>query len=140
MLFLSWFFFFFFSYVLLVTSQNFNNYNLGHINNYRGETVPGGQSLLHDMPQSVREDVSMEECADLLNNIPFFKHVDNSFLREVSLTTSVYLFAPGDMILYSGDMGREMYCIRKGYVEVSLLHVQKPSCMYLSLLNTNMLT
>ena len=88
-------------------------------NNCRGETVPGGLSLIHDMPQSVREDVSMEECADLLSNVPFFKHVDNSFLREVSLTTSVYLFAPGDMILYSGDMGREMYCIRKGYIEVS---------------------
>jgi signal-transduction protein with cAMP-binding, CBS, and nucleotidyltransferase domain len=71
------------------------------------------------MPQSVREDVSMEECADLLGNIPFFTHVDNAFLREVSLTTSIYLFAPGDMILYSGDMGREMYCIRKGYTEVS---------------------
>ena len=89
------------------------------VTNCRGETVPGGQSLIHDMPQSVREDVSMEECADLLSNIPFFKHVDDSFLREVSLTTSVYLFAPGDMILYSGDMGREMYCIRKGYIEVS---------------------
>lgn len=89
------------------------------VTNCRGETVPGGQSLIHDMPQSVREDVSMEECANLLSNIPFFKHVDDSFLREVSLTTSVYLFAPGDMILYSGDMGREMYCIRKGYIEVS---------------------
>ena len=82
--------------------------------------MPGGQSLIHDMPQNIREDVSMEESADLLNNIPFFKHVDNTFLREVSLTTSVYLFAPGDMILYSGDMGREMYCVRKGYVEVGL--------------------
>ena len=73
------------------------------------------------MPQSVREDVSMEECADLLSNIPLFKHVDDTFLREVSLTTSVYLFAPGDMILYSGDMGREMYCIRKGHIEVSYI-------------------
>ena len=26
--------------------------------------------------------------------------------------------APGDIILYSGDMGREMYCIKRGYVEV----------------------
>ena len=91
------------------------------------------------MPQSVREDVSMEECADLLNNIPFFKHVDNSFLREVSLTTSVYLFAPGDMILYSGDMGREMYCVRKGYVEVSVSYVQKSSYMYNHLLKTYVL-
>ena len=85
---------------------------------YRGEAVPGGESLMFDMPQSVQEDVSMEECSELLNNVPIFQHADKSFLRQVSLTTSTYLFAPGDIVLYSGDMGREMYCIRKGYVEV----------------------
>ena len=29
------------------------------------------------------------------------------------------MFAPGDIVLYAGDMGREMYSIRKGYVEVT---------------------
>lgn len=73
---------------------------------------------MHDMPTTVREEVSMEECANLLSNVPFFQHVDNSFLRQLSTVTSTFLFAPGDMILYSGDMGREMYFISKGYVEV----------------------
>ena len=84
----------------------------------RGETVPGGQDLMHDMPVTVRQDVSMEECAELLSNIPFFQHVDASFLRQLSSATSTFLFAPGDIILYSRDMGREMYFISKGYVEV----------------------
>ena len=88
------------------------------INNYRGEAIPGGQSLMHDMPQSIREDVSMEECSTLLNNIPVFKHAEPSFLRQVSLAMSSYIFAPGDIVLYNGDMGREMYCVQKGYVEV----------------------
>ena len=101
--------------------------------------MPGGQSLIHDMPQSVREDVGMEECADLLENIPFFKHIDTTFLREVSLTTSVYLFAPGDMILYSGDMGREMYCIRRGYVEVSPSSLSIAILAITSLYNTSTL-
>ena len=84
----------------------------------RGETVPGGEDLLHDMPTAVREDVSMEEYASLLSRAHFFQHVDASFLRRLSTATSTFLFAPGDIVLYSGDMGREMYFIARGYVEV----------------------
>ncbi len=73
---------------------------------------------MHDMPRSVREDVSMEECSALLNNIPVFKLADPNFLRQVSLAMSTYVFAPGDIVLYNGDMGREMYCVQRGYVEV----------------------
>ena len=74
---------------------------------------------MHDMPQSVREDMSMEAWSSMASNVPFLTHVDNSFLRRLSLTTSTYMFAPGDIVLYAGDMGREMYSIRKGYVEVT---------------------
>ena len=84
----------------------------------RGEAVPGGLRLMHDMPRNIQQDVSMEETATLLSNAPFFQHVDASFLRSLSLVTSTYLFSPADIVLYSGDMGREMYFIRKGYVEV----------------------
>ncbi len=76
---------------------------------------------MHDMPQSVCEDVSMEECSTLLNNIPVFKLADHNFLRQVSLAMSTYVFAPGDIVLYNGDMGREMYCVQRGYVEVIIL-------------------
>lgn len=73
---------------------------------------------MHDMPVTVRQDVSMEECASLLMSVPFFQHVDTSFLRQLSNVTSTFFFAPGDIVLYSGDMGREMYFIARGYVEV----------------------
>ena len=57
----------------------------------------------------------MEECFSLLNNIAVFKHADPSFLRQMSLAMSSYVFAPGDIVLYSGDMGKEMYCVQRGY-------------------------
>ena len=65
---------------------------------YRGEAIPGEDSLMHDMPQSVRENVGTEECSSLLNNFPVFK-------RQVSLAMSTYVFAPGDIVLCHGDMG-----------------------------------
>ena len=67
----------------------------------------------------------MEECSSLLDAVPFFKHADTTFLRQLSLTTVTYLFAPGDFILYHGDMSKEMYCVKRGYVEVSHLLVNR---------------
>lgn len=86
---------------------------------------------MHDMPVTVRLDVSMEECSSLLSKAPFFQHVDTSFLRQLSNLTSTFLFAPGDIILYSGDMGREMYFISKGYVEVRVyIDLQHPEVLH----------
>ncbi len=89
-----------------------------YLSDCRGETVPGEDGLMHDLPRSVREDVSMEECSMLLDNIPVFRQSDPSFLRQVSLSMSACVFAPRDIVLYSGDIGQEIYCIEKGYLEV----------------------
>ena len=39
-------------------------------------------------------------------------------MRMLSLRTVTFTFLPGDYIVYTGDMGLEMYCIRRGFVEV----------------------
>ena len=75
---------------------------------------------MHNMPETLQEDVKMAECNDLMNNVPFLENIDREFLRCFSLKTSSYMFAPGDYVLYFGDMGREMYLIKKGHVEVSI--------------------
>lgn len=84
-----------------------------------GETYPGGGSLLLDMPKYIQEEVSMNGYGSLLTKVPFFAETSMRFLKEVSLTTSIYHFAPGEIILYRGDMGRNLYCVRKGHVEVN---------------------
>ena len=88
------------------------------ISGIRGEALPGEDRLLHRLPQSLQQDVSMEECSDILSSIPFFAHTDVCFLRQLSHTTVTYMFSPGDVVIYHGDMGREMYCVRRGYLEV----------------------
>ena len=90
----------------------------------RGEALPGEVRLFADLPHSLQEAISMEECSSLLDTIPFFKHADSAFICQLSLTTESYLFAPGDFIMYQGDMSREMYCVKRGYVEVSYASVK----------------
>ena len=84
----------------------------------RGETIPGGDFLMSDMPKTLQEDVKMAECQKNMDTVKFLQGIDEDFLRCLVLKTSNYLFAPGDYVLYYGDMGREMYCVRRGYVEV----------------------
>jgi len=84
----------------------------------RGEAIPGGKTLIEDMPLSLQQDVTYEETKDFLEKVPIFMETDAGFLRQLSLKTTSYLFSPGDYIVYAGDMGREMYCVRRGLVEV----------------------
>ena len=74
--------------------------------------------MFHDMPQTTREEVCLRGYGPLLSRIPFLSGINQSFLKELSTNISIYLFSPGDIILYGGDIGREMYSVRKGYVEV----------------------
>ncbi|RMX52129.1 hypothetical protein pdam_00015157 [Pocillopora damicornis] len=85
---------------------------------HRGEATPGGRRLIEDMPLSLQMDVTYEETKDYLEKVPIFMETDAIFLRELSLKVTSYLFSPGDYIVYAGDMGREMYCVRRGLVEV----------------------
>ncbi|XP_077978719.1 uncharacterized protein LOC144434138 [Glandiceps talaboti] len=85
---------------------------------HRGEAMPGGKQLMHDMPIALQQDIAFEDAQATLGCVPLFKDCDPSFIRMLSLKTHAYLFTPGDIIVYQGDMGREMYFIRRGTCEV----------------------
>ncbi|EDO35773.1 predicted protein [Nematostella vectensis] len=53
-----------------------------------------------------------------MKEVPIFVESDENFMRTLSLHTTSYVFKPGDYIVYAGDMGREMYCIRRGQVNI----------------------
>ena len=54
----------------------------------------------------------------LVSKCPFFSEIDDLLLGEICLSLRTRIFLPGDMILYKGDAGRELFIISKGVVEV----------------------
>ena len=50
--------------------------------------------------------------------IPMFRDTDDTFLRSLGLMSTQYIFSPGDIVVYSGEVGREMFVIRRGLCEV----------------------
>lgn len=89
----------------------------------RGEAIPGKEDLMNDLPQRIQEEVSMKRCGTLLSNVRFFNDLYPAELRKLSTIVYIYRFAPGDIVMYSRDMGRELYCVRKGHVEVKYLEI-----------------
>eukprot|EP00058_Branchiostoma_floridae_P006940 XP_002592428.1 hypothetical protein BRAFLDRAFT_67294 [Branchiostoma floridae] len=84
----------------------------------RGEEVAGSMGLMHDMPVALQQDVAFEEAKEVLEQVPLFQETDPSFLRELAVNTRAVLYAPGDVIVYSGDITRDLHMIRKGYCEI----------------------
>ncbi|XP_071497085.1 uncharacterized protein [Diadema antillarum] len=85
---------------------------------HRNETIPGGERIMHDMPIQLQQDIAYQDVEETLSKVPLFKECDCNFLRMLALKLHVYIFMPGDVIVYQGDMGREMYFIRRGTCEV----------------------
>ncbi|XP_071956713.1 uncharacterized protein [Antedon mediterranea] len=85
---------------------------------HRGEAMPGGELLMHDMPIRLQQDVAFEDAKNTIGQVPLFQDCDEAFIRMLALQTHAYLFTPGDVIVYEGDMGREMYFIRRGTCEI----------------------
>ena len=84
----------------------------------RGEAIPGEEGLMDDLPRSIKEELYMKRCGKLLNKVSFLNDIYLVELRELSTLISIYRFSSGDIIMYCGDMWKELYCVRKGHVEV----------------------
>ena len=74
--------------------------------------------LLSNLPESLREEVLLSDLQETIENIPWFTKADPGFLKKLASNMTLYQYSPGDFIMYHGDIYNEMYCVRKGIVEV----------------------
>lgn len=70
------------------------------------------------LPDGLKTEVELFLKRDILERIPLFKGISDSFLREVSLHLRPVIYTPGDYIFKKGDRGSEMYFVIKGKLKV----------------------
>jgi len=92
----------------------------------RGQALPDEKGLLDDLPAVLYEQIMFKRCGGLLKNVRFFQDLHSAELHQLSCFVHFYRFSPGDVVLYSGDVGRELYCIKSGHVEVSVVFFYMP--------------
>ena len=53
-----------------------------------------------------------------MQNVPFFEGTETSFLKKLLKIVVTNLHCPGDFIFCAGDLGEELYLVKKGFVEI----------------------
>lgn len=76
------------------------------------------QSVLAELPDSLRSEVALFLRRDFIEHAPLFKGASHELVREMALELRPVVFTPGDYIFRAGQYGRHMYFISHGSVEI----------------------
>ncbi|XP_055337458.1 cyclic nucleotide-gated cation channel beta-3-like [Paramacrobiotus metropolitanus] len=83
------------------------------------KTIDEGR-LLEGLPVKLRTDLAMEVHFSTIHKVQLFKDVDKKVLEELLLRLKPSVYLPNDYICKRGEIGKEMYIIRSGILEVVL--------------------
>lgn len=75
-------------------------------------------SALAVIPTKLRAEVLINVHLNTLKRVSIFKDCEAGLLAELVLKLKLMVFSPNDMICKKGDVGREMYIIKNGWVQV----------------------
>eukprot|EP01135_Chromosphaera_perkinsii_P011824 Nk52_evm15s2506 gene=Nk52_evmTU15s2506 len=74
--------------------------------------------ILGDMSQSMREEVQLYNCRDLVKKVPFFNDIEPVIVSALVCQMEPKHYLPGDIVISEGSFGSEMFFIRTGLVEI----------------------
>ncbi|TPX52163.1 hypothetical protein CcCBS67573_g09927 [Chytriomyces confervae] len=98
---------------------------------YRGKYFEEG-SLLADMNDSLRTEVSLHNTRRLIEQVPFLRRMEKDgrneiFYGRIAAALIACYYTPGDYITKQGDSGLEMYFILQGKVNIFIGDVKVTS-------------
>lgn len=74
--------------------------------------------ILSELPEPLRIEIAMAMKREFIEKVPFFQGASPHLIREIAIELRPVLFRPGDYIFRAGEMGRHIYFISSGTVEV----------------------
>lgn len=100
---------------LQVQVRAFYDYVWIHQRQYDGKIA-----LLSDQQMStdLQRKLALHLFKDVVSHISFFSEIDDLLLGEICMSLRTRIFLPGDTIIFKGDVGKELFIIAKGVVEV----------------------
>ncbi|KAL3805148.1 hypothetical protein HJC23_003376 [Cyclotella cryptica] len=77
-------------------------------------------ALLSDQQMStdLQRKLALHLFKDVVSHISFFSEIDDLLIGEICMSLRTRIFLPGDMIILKGDVGKELFIVAKGVVEV----------------------
>ncbi|CAD5124725.1 DgyrCDS12995 [Dimorphilus gyrociliatus] len=76
------------------------------------------QQILAALPEKLRAEIAMHVHLDTLKRVAIFQDCEPGLLVELVLKLKLSVFSPGDYICRKGDIGKEMYIVKRGKLSV----------------------
>ena len=76
------------------------------------------EKILQSLPNKLQAEIAIHVHFETLRQVKIFEQCEAGLLEELVLKLRPQVFSPGDYICRKGDVGREMYIIRHGCLEV----------------------
>lgn len=74
--------------------------------------------ILANVPEKLAIEIASFVHLETLRNINIFSDCEEGLLRELVTKLKVQVFSPGDYVCRKGDIGKEMYIIKRGCLDV----------------------
>nr|ANV21132.1 cGMP-gated cation channel beta-Y [Geotria australis] len=74
--------------------------------------------LLDQMPAKMRLDIAVDVNYQIITNVQLFKGCDKQLLQDMLVRLKSVVYLPGDYVCKKGEIGKEMYIIKSGEVQV----------------------
>lgn len=76
------------------------------------------EEVLSALPDKLKAEMAIHVHLDTLKRVTIFQDCEPGLLVELVLKLRLQVFSPGDYICRKGDIGREMYIVKRGKLSV----------------------